>query len=682
MENDGETKMTKNKTTITGVDERMDWSEIAPYPILGLVMSIALFFLHPVAGALGLIATASMTAYAYRREMDHVRSTRRAIENLNEDFDEVTKSAVFGMPFPMAVLTSKGNFLWYNTQFKDLFHIETSVIGDAYTQLLPLIKLEQLKEKTALPIEQEVDGQVYSFYHNYTAGRNRDHLILLYGVDNTDDARIHEAYVDEQLVVMSIHFDNYDEVRARTAEADRPLIFAQVDREINNVAKTYQALVTKYEADRFIMILYRKSFEQMQADKFHFLEKFKEIKGTTDLAPTLSIGVGASHDQPPVVSQESKNAVDIALSRGGDQVVIKKGEDLTFFGGKNKATMKHSKVKSRVMAHAVAQMIDDASEVFLMGHQNPDMDSFGCCLGMWAVSKNRGKTAYVVIDEVTPAIENIYEKVIQELPEMKEFILFGEQAVNYAKPTSLVIVLDNHRRNSVAFTPLLDMTERVVIIDHHRRGSGYIEDAAISYIEPYASSTSELVTELIGYLDENMKIDRVIAEALLAGITVDTKNFYYQTGVRTFEAAAALKRRGADSIVVKQLFKDEWELVRYKAEVIASAVEYGDKAIIGTFPHDIEGSTLIASQAADDLLNIRGVRASFVLTLCGGRVHISARSLGDVSVQLIMERIGGGGHLTAAATQLDMTMEAAMDILKKAIDEYYEEEMQDENHTT
>lgn len=672
--------MSKKDSKIYGVDEQLSWQDIIVYPVVGILMSIALFVLHPVAGGLGLLATAFMSVVAYRREQEHIDASRKAMESLNEDFDEVTKSAVFGMPFPMSVLTSQGNFLWYNTQFKDLFGIETSVIGETYQELLPNIKLEQLREKSIEPIEQEIGGQVYCFYHNYTAGKNRDHLILLYGVDNTDDAQIYKQYVDEQLVIMSIHFDNYEEVRSRTAEADRPIVFAEVDREINNAAKEYNALVTKYETDRYLMILYRESFERIEREKFHFLDRVREIKGGNDLAPTLSIGVGASHDIPPRLNQESKSAVDIALSRGGDQVVIKVGEDLTYFGGKNQATTKHSKVKSRVMAHAVAQLIDDASEVFLMGHANPDMDSIGCCLGMWAVANNRGKTAYIVIDEVTPAIDNIYEKVIQEMPEMKEHFLFGDQVMGYAKPTSLIVVLDNHRKNSVAYTPLLDVTEKIVIIDHHRRGNGYIEDAAISYIEPYASSTSELVTELISYLDDNMKIDRVIAEALLAGITVDTKNFYYQTGVRTFEAAAALKRRGADSIVVKQLFKDDLELVRYKSEVISTAVAYNHHTIIGKFPHDIEGSTLIASQAADDLLDIRGITASFVLTVVGKRIHISARSLGDVSVQLIMERIGGGGHLTAAATQIDTSMDAAEDLLKKAIDEYYEEEMQDEDN--
>lgn len=339
-----------------------------------------------------------------------------------------------------------------------------------------------------------------------------------------------------------------------------------------------------------------------------------------------------------------------------------------------KATEKTSKVKSRVNSHAIRRLIDQASEVFIMGHENPDMDSIGSCLGIYEGALSRNKKAYIVLNEIGEPIKNLYTRSINGLKELKSNIKTGKEALEIIKPTSLVIICDNHRKNSAEAQYLLDKTEKIVIIDHHRRGKDYIKNALISYIEPYASSASELVTEILTYFDENFTARKEVAEALLAGITVDTKNFYYQTGVRTFEAASQLKRWGADSLAIKQMFKDDFQIVKYKSEVIANAQTYMNQFAISHFDREIDGSTLIASQAADDLLGIEGIKASFVLTKINKKIHISARSLGDVSVQLIMERLGGGGHLTSAASQLDMDIDKSTEILKKAIKEYFEEE--------
>lgn len=315
-----------------------------------------------------------------------------------------------------------------------------------------------------------------------------------------------------------------------------------------------------------------------------------------------------------------------------------------------------------------------------MGHNNPDMDSFGSALGVYESAKFIGKDVHFVLNGVTKPIENIYKRTVKSLEGFEDDVITEEEALDKITPQSLIVVTDNHRKNSTEAPKLLDKTDQIVIIDHHRRGKDYIKNATISYIEPYASSAAELVTEIMNYFDEAFKARTPVAEGLLAGITVDTKNFVYQTGVRTFEAASILKRWGADSIIIKTMFKDDFEIVRYKSEVISDAIVFDNDVAIGHFNRDIDGSTLIASQAADDLLNIKGVKASFVLTRANDRVHISGRSLGDVSVQLILERIGGGGHLTSAATQLDMSIEDAEDMLKKAIKEYFMEEEENESN--
>ncbi len=450
---------------------------------------------------------------------------------------------------------------------------------------------------------------------------------------------------------------------------------------INEYFKKYNCLIRKYENDRFMILSEYQDYKNIHEDKFSILDKVRDIDKGNALPPTLSIGVGIAGANPSEIYSDSRDAINIALSRGGDQTVIKLEDNYEYFGGKTKAIEKTSKVRSRVISQALKRMMQTSPDIYVMGHNNPDMDSFGSALGIYEGAKSMGKQAYIILNEVTKPIENMYARVTEELEELTDNILTEEEALARISPQSLVIVTDNHRKNSTEGPALLDRTDNIFIIDHHRRGKDYIKKATISYIEPYASSASELVTEILSYLDENFKARTPVAESLLAGITVDTKNFVYQTGVRTFEAASVLKRWGADSVYIKRMFKDDFEIVKYKSEVIADSFMVNDFIAVAHFNREIDGSTLIASQAADDLLNIKGVLASFVLTRANNKIHISGRSLGDISVQLILERIGGGGHLTAAATQLDMSMENAEKMLRKAIIEYIREEEENESNT-
>lgn len=658
---------------------QVNWGDIIIYPLIAGLMTIGLFLWNPIAGIIGLLATAYLTYNAYMQEKESKTAVVSAIEDLNTDFDEITKSAVFGMPFPMAVLNHQGNFLWYNSSFKSIFGIEGSLLGRDYKNIFPDVNHEDLLRRKEEYFRTGMDDKIFLFYHNVTENSRGEKLVLLYGVDNTEDEEVREAWTNEKMVVWTIYFDNYDEIRAKTPEQDRPLTFAQVDRLVNSYAQNYDAFMVKYESDRYMIIMEEALFRLAEEEKFYLLDDLRDLQLEEKIRPTFSIGIGRGNHNPQDLQKEARNAIDIALSRGGDQVVIKDGEDLRYFGGKTQATERYTKVKARVMSNAVSQFIEEAKDVLIMGHKNPDMDSFGSCLGMLALVRSHEKTAYIVLDEVTLAIENLYHKAINDIPDLSNFILTPAEGNRQLSSASLVVVVDNHRHDSTANPDLLDKGNKVIIVDHHRRGNDYIKDAVISYIEPYASSTSELVTELLSYDDEEFKLPQVIAEGLLAGITVDTKNFFYQTGVRTFEAAALLKRHGADSTVIKELFKDDFSLVRGKSEIISNAEYFNDRFIIGTFDHDIEGSTLVASQATDALLAIRGIEAAFVLARANGRIHISARSIGNISVQLIMEKLGGGGHLTASATQLDMTMDEAKQKLKGAITEFVKEDEDESN---
>ncbi|MDD7593764.1 MAG: DHH family phosphoesterase [Peptoniphilaceae bacterium] len=657
------------------------WGEVLIVPLIALAMTVGLFRLSPFAGLAGLVAMGFLGYHSYVREKETVDRAVRAIEELDMRFDEVTKNAVFSMPFPMAVLNGEGRFLWYNATFRDVFDIRETLLGKAHTEIFPELTVTQLRDKAETQFAIDVNDCNFHFYHNVTEARNDETLILLYGIDNTEDEEIRRRYLAEQTVIAVILFDNYEEVRKATPEQNRPILFALIDRKLSDFAAGYEASLVKYEPDRYLLVTTREWLDKMKQDKFPILESMRDVPHDASVRPTCSIGVGVGLSSPAEMLDEARQALDVALARGGDQAVIKSGEDIDYYGGKNQATQRYTKVKARVMSNTLRSFIEQADQVYICGHQNPDFDAFGASLGMLAFTEATGVPATIVLDSVPAAIENLYDRVVAELPEIREHIVFADAIRQPAGQGSLVIVLDNHRHDAVAAPLLLDGDARIIIIDHHRRGSGYIQNAEISYIEPSASSTSEMITELISYQEEEVALPKVIAEGLLAGITVDTKNFFYQTSTRTFEAAAYLKRRGADSMMIKEVFKDPWDLVRYRSEILANAAPFRPHIMIGRFEEEIPGATLIASQAADDLLGVRDIEASFVLARADGKTHISARSMGEISVQLIMEKLGGGGHLTAAATRLPDDMETAQHKLEDAIVAYLEEEEEDASHS-
>ncbi|NLW22620.1 MAG: phosphoesterase [Tissierellia bacterium] len=654
------------------------WKDSKVYLIIiGCLIAIIAFY-QPILALLLAIALIYLIYHYIVTIRDKEKEWAKYIEGLQEEFDSITKHAIFNMPFPLVILDQDGIISWYNTRFLDMMD-EEDILNEHIDDFIPGLKVENiLNNPVGNPLEIKYKNEYYGVYYNIVENKKsistKDRVIVLYWVNKTDFMDLAEKYEDEKMAVCIAYVDNYDEVKGTTPEANRPLVLAEIDKIISAYGTMYNGIVRKYENDKYILIFEEKHLKQIESRKFDILDQIREIDKGNTISVTLSMGVGVNGKNPNENYEYARAAIDIALGRGGDQAVVKRNNNLSFYGGKTKAVEKRNKVRSRVISHALMQLIDQSDKVFVMGHRNADMDSFGASIGIIRAVKNRNKRVYLVLGGINPAIRNIYNRMKKEEPQYMDLIVSPEEALDIIDKNSLLIVVDNHKPSFMEVPELLDLTDKVVLIDHHRRGAEFIKDPILTYLEPYASSTCELVTEILYYMSDKMEMSKFEADALLAGITVDTKNFTFKTGVRTFEAASLLKRAGADTTSVRQLFRDDFDTFLYKADVIKNSKIVFDNIVIGRFEREMEDSILIAAQTANDLLNIDGVEATFVLTLWEGRVHISGRSFGTISVQLILEKLGGGGHLNSAGTQIEgKTLDQVEDMLIDAIEEYLRE---------
>lgn len=659
----------------------MNWKDyIIFFIVLGICDGILIYF-NIIVGVIATLATLYLAYYQYRIMLDTEQKFEKYIENVNEQFDEITRRAIFTMPFSLVILDDRGKVKWYNTKFKNILSEEDK----SYMNMDIEEIFKDLKLNTILSDEKYIEiflkDKFYRFYINIFEDKKKGNNILLYGVDYNEEYWIKKSLNDNSLTIMNIVIDNYDELFSSVEDNQRPIVFAEIDRIINRFANKYEGYNIKYEQDSYTVIMSYENLEKVMESKFYILDEVREFEEGNTISATLSIGVGTKEKSVEETYRSSRACIDIALGRGGDQAVVKIDEHYEYFGGKKQSATKSTTVKARVMANGLAKLLEQGGDIFITGHKNPDMDSIGSCLGVMEIANTLDKNSYIVLDKVNPQIEKIYNLVLKEYPDenIKDKFISPEKARVLCEKDSTVVVLDHHSKSHSECPELLDISENIALIDHHRRGSDYIEDTVLTYLEPHASSTSELVTEILFFLKDKINIPKVIAEGLLAGITVDTKNFILQTGVRTFEAASILKRQGADSIVVRQLFRDSVETVRLKGEVVSNAEIYKDVIAIGVLLEKAESSILIAAQSADELLNMDNIKASFVLTEVNGKIHISGRSLGKISVQLILEKLGGGGHLTAAGVQLDCSIEEAKERLKEVVNEYLEEEKNESN---
>ncbi|MGM0396404.1 MAG: DHH family phosphoesterase [Bacillota bacterium] len=653
------------------------WADTRLYlVVIGLsVLIIALF--QPIVAFIMGIVFAYLVYYNHNKIEEKNKELARYIEGLSHDFDSAAKHAIFNMPFPMVFLDDNGKITWYNTPFLSLLG-EEEIFNKSISELVPDFNLsEMLRKKENEPMPINFMDRYFQVYPNFLDERKnsaKGRIIVLYWVDDTDHMALIKKHTKEKPTVALVDVDNFDDAKNSTPDIHRPIVLAEIDQLINSYFGKYEGIVRKYENDKYLVVLNQDALETIKSKKFDILDQIRDMDMGNKIPITLSIGVCQAGETLLESYENASAAIDIALGRGGDQVVINVGNTFDFYGGKSKAMEKRNKVKARLIGDALRQLIDQNERVFVMGHKNPDMDSIGSSVGIMRAIENRNKEAFFVLNEENPSIRNLMDRMRKDSPEMVKRIVTGKEASKLIDEKSLLIVVDNHKPSLTEAPELLEFAEKVVVIDHHRRGAEFINNPVLTYLEPYASSTAELVTEVLTYMGGETNLTKFEAEALLAGITVDTKNFSFQTGVRTFEAASILKRAGADTTIVRQLFRDDFSTFVNKAEVIKSSKIIFDKIAIGRLEKKMEDSILIAAQAANELLNINDVEASFVLSQLDGKIHISGRSLGSISVQLILEELGGGGHLTSAGAQIEKaSMEDAEKLLTGIIEKYLKE---------
>ncbi len=479
---------------------------------------------------------------------------------------------------------------------------------------------------------------------------------------------------DQRMIAGLIYIDNYDEVMESVEEVRQSLLVALIDRKINKYIGDVDGIVKKMEKDKYFVVIRKSSYRKIAEDKFSILEEVKQVNIGNARSATLSIGLGLNTATYALSYQFARVAIDLALARGGDQAVIKDCNGITYFGGKKEQTAKNTRVKARVKAEALREFIVTKDQVIVMGHKIADPDSFGACMGIYRAVVSLEKKAHIVINTVTESVRPLYDEIAESPAYEDDIFLTSDQALDYITDSTMVIVVDTNKPQMTECPELLRRSRMIAVLDHHRQSSNVIENAVLSYVEPYSSSSCEMVAEVLQYIADDIKIPSVEADCLYAGIMIDTRNFMNRTGVRTFEAAAFLRRCGADITRVRKMFRDDMASYRAKAEAVRMAEVYRKEFAIAQCPSNIDSPTVLGAQAANELLDISGIKASFVLTVYDGKIYLSARSIDEVNVQIIAEKLGGGGHINSAGAQFDHTnMDEAIKALKATIDQMIEE---------
>lgn len=569
-------------------------------------------------------------------------------------------------PVPLCIISPQGKVSMTSPKIDEVFIYDGiegadvyALIGLKYTEIL-----EAAREQRTLTISrnQKIFKMMMSFI-----GEGELASIAVYFVDFTNYETLKLLHNQERVCMAMVNVDNFDELVANNSESAKLTLSVQIEKLIRTWAARMNACMIQYKEHLYLMVFEYKHYEKQAELKFPVLDEIRELETESDFPVTLSIGVGLGGKNPAEIEEYAADALDIALGRGGDQAVVKNINKIEYYGGKLQTVEKSNKGKSRVIAHALRQLIKQSSKVLIMGHRNPDMDCFGAAIGIYRIAASIEKKAHIIINGYNEALTAIY----QAARETEDYsFINSEKAIAMRDEDTLIVVLDTHRVGLVECPELLD-SEKIVVIDHHRKAEESITNMVLSYMEPYASSTSELVTEIIQYSGQKKMLSKMDAEALLAGITVDTNRFAVKTGVRTFEAASWLRRSGADTAAVKKYFQSDLESFKIRAKCIANAQFLDDGIAMSICQGRNPNAQIVNSQVADELLTVQGIRATFVAGQNEhGKTVVSARSLGEVNVQVIMEKLGGGGHLNTAGAQVEMTPEETLGKLKAILEEF------------
>ena len=600
------------------------------------------------------------------------------------EYGQIQRKLLRELDIPYALLDEDGRIMWTNIAFETITH-QPKGYNKSITTLFPTLTKDRLPNNNEVEeavCELEFEGRDYTArLRKISLKEMAEHsdMIEAQGYDGFliavflfDQTALHLALqeVDDQsLCVGMIYLDNYDEALESVEEVRQSLLVALIDRRINKYVSGLDGICRKIEKDKYMAILRKKTVAQLQENHFDLLEDIKKVSIGNEMAVTISIGLGVDGLTYAQNYEFARNAIDLALGRGGDQAVIKTPEAVTYYGGKSQQVEKSTRVKARVKAHALREIISAKDVVLVMGHHNPDADAFGSAVGIYCISRMLNKKCHIVLDRPSSDIQPLID-TFRNGPEYEDAIISGESAIEMAGNNAVLVIVDVNKPSITECPELLKFCKTVVVLDHHRAGNEVIENATLSYVEPYASSACEMISEILQYIQDNAKIRPEEADCMYSGITVDTNNFLTKTGVRTFEAAAFLRRCGADMTRVRKMFRADALEYKAKADAVSQAEIYKKVyAISICTADDLPSPTVIGAQAANELLNIRGVRASFVMTDYQGKIYISARSIDEVNVQLIMERMGGGGHMNVAACQMEgVGIAEAIGALKNTID--------------
>lgn len=607
-----------------------------------------------------------------RRELD----IREYVQKINDHLDSATKDTLANFPFPMVVTHLDGKVSWYNRGFADI--VDGESLFERYLNEVfdGLNWSDVLRMQEGVSLRVDFRGRRYDVRGSIIKPdpkREKEYLVLLYWLDVTEHLSLKERYTDEKIDICIILIDNYDDVMQATEDSQKPHLISSIDRKVNEWAQAAGGVLKKTERDRYLLLFEHRHLQNMISRRFELLDRVREINVGNKTPATISIGIGVGGASLADNDAYSRMALDMALGRGGDQAVIKDDNQFSFYGGKTKEHERFTRVKSRVVAHALRQLIESENNVVIMGHHNPDVDSMGAAIGLSRGVKNRGKPVYIVCGEHNRTVENMLAGFFDD-PEYEGMLITPQEAEEVVDQGTALIVVDTHRPSLTENPNLLQKAGEIVVIDHHRRSTEFIENCSLIYHEPYASSTCELVTELLQYMDNKVALTKREAEALYAGIYMDTKNFVLKTGVRTFDAASFLRKHGVDTVAVKQMFRYDLEHYISRAEIVKRAERIGDSIAMAVCEEPISDLEVVTAQVADDLLNIADIDASFVLAVEDDEVIISGRSLGSINVQVILEKLGGGGHMTVAGAQLQgVSIDEAKEKLKQVIEDYLEE---------
>ena len=647
------------------------------YLIIIFILLTIISYLQPIMIIPSIIVYICILGYSYLANNKRKSEISEQLQDLTLTVDSAAKSSLINAPFPLIILETDGNIVWKSSKFINEFaNIDiNNYLNDLIIDIKNEIEENKDQKIKSLKRELEIGNKIYKIHVEFAKTKRSErrkqaeYMLILYFIDKTEIYELKKENENKKLCVGIIMVDNYEEVIQRLDAEQKTQLMAKVERHIYDWVNETNGILLKEERDSYVYIFEQRNLEKIKDSKFAILDTIKDIVRKDKIQLTLSIAISNEGDTDKDVYKSATAAMDVILGRGGDQAVIRENGRYQFFGGKAEEVEKRTKVKARIVAHALEELMNECEKIIIMGHANPDIDVMGSALGIYRMAKTLNKEVYILTNGESASIKAFLTNIQEDY---QEALINNETALGKIDSETLLVIVDTHKKSYVEEPELLNKTNKIVIIDHHRRSTDFIDQSILTFQEVYASSASELVTEIIQYTQKDVELETVEAEALYAGIMMDTKNFTFKTGVRTFEAAAYLRRCGVDIIKVKKWFQSDLESYNKIADIVKKAEIIHDTIAISTYETIEKDTSLICAKAADELLTIGNITASFVLGNLENKVCISGRSIGDINVQMILEKLGGGGHITLAGAQLEnVTIEEAQKELIDKIEEYF-----------